>query len=116
MNESERNSVNWGMVCHLSALALYIGIPFGNVLGPLVIWFLKKDSDPTVNEQGREILNFNLSFSVYMLLAGLLIFIFIGYVVLPLVVVTHVILVIRATLMANKGAPVQYPMTLRFFN
>ena len=48
-----KDSLNMGMLCHLLALSGLI-IPLGNVLGPLVIWLMKKDSDPYVDEQGKE--------------------------------------------------------------
>ena len=32
----------WGMIAHLSALAGFI-VPFGNILGPLVVWLVKRE-------------------------------------------------------------------------
>ena len=104
------------MLCHLGGLATYIGIPLGNILVPLIIWLLKRNSDPAVNVEGREALNFNISVTVYAVIAGLMCYILIGFVVLPLVLITHIVLVIRAALKANKGESVHYPFTLRFIN
>ena len=109
-------TVNWGMLCHVAGLATYLGIPFGNTLAPLVIWLMKKDVDPRVNEEGRESVNFNISFTLYGMVAGLLCYALIGFVLLPIVIAAHVILVIQATLKANKGEKVRYPLTLRFIN
>ncbi|MFW6389339.1 MAG: DUF4870 domain-containing protein, partial [Marinilabiliaceae bacterium] len=36
---------NWGMYCHLAGFAGLL-IPFGNVLGPLLIWIIKKEEYP----------------------------------------------------------------------
>lgn len=69
----------WGMLCHLTALLGIIGIPFGNIVGPLIIWLLKKNVYPFVNEQGKESLNFQISMTIYALAAALLIFIKIGF-------------------------------------
>jgi uncharacterized Tic20 family protein len=49
---------NMAMFCHLSALIgglvlSWTGLPVGNIIGPLVIWLLKKDSMPLVNEHGK---------------------------------------------------------------
>src|SRR5438128_637839 len=112
MTQESKTSVNWGMVCHLAGLALYVGIPFGNILVPLVIWLVKKESDPFVNAQGREALNFNISVTVYGLVAGLLCYLLIGYILLPFLLIAHIVLVIQATLKANKGGSVHYPFTL----
>ena len=104
------------MLCHVGGLAIYIGIPFGNILAPLVIWLVKRKTDPVVEKEGRESLNFNLSFTFYGLVAGLMCYILVGFVVLPLLLITHIVLVIQATLKANKGESVRYPFTLRFIN
>ncbi len=116
MGEPTQSTVNWSMICHLAGLSLYIGIPLGNVLVPLLIWLLKRKSDPVLQEQGKEAVNFNLSVTVYALVAGLLCYILIGFVLLPLVLIGHILLVIRAGLRANKGESVRYPLTLRFIN
>ena len=63
------------MLCHLTALLGIIGIPFGNIVGPLIIWLLKKNVYPFVNEQGKESLNFQISMTIYALAAALLILI-----------------------------------------
>jgi uncharacterized protein len=110
-----RSSVNWGLVCHVSGLAGYV-VPFANLFAPLAIWLIRKDTDPAVKEAGREALNFNISFTLYGLIAGLLCYALIGYIALPLVLVTHVVLIIQATVKANKGQNVRYPFTLRFIN
>jgi hypothetical protein len=104
------------MLCHLAGLVTYLGIPFGNIIAPLIIWLVKKDSNPVVMTEGRESINFNISFTIYALLAGLFIFVLIGYALLAVVVIVHVVLIVKAILRANKGEPVHYPFTLRIIN
>ncbi len=58
---SPQEERTWGMLCHLCALAGFIGIPLGSIIGPLVIWLIKKDASAFVNEQGRNSLNFQIS-------------------------------------------------------
>ncbi len=106
----------WGMLCHLSALSGFIGIPLGNILGPLVIWLVKKDESPFVDEQGKESLNFQISMIIYGVVAGLSIFLIIGIVLLPAVIVTDIVLVIIASIKVSKGERYRYPLTIRFFN
>ncbi|MBU1120234.1 DUF4870 domain-containing protein, partial [Patescibacteria group bacterium] len=55
------------MFCHLSSFVAFIGIPFGNVLGPLIIWLVKKNEMPLVEVNGKEALNFQISMSIYTL-------------------------------------------------
>jgi uncharacterized Tic20 family protein len=113
MTETPKNTLNWGMLCHLAGLTTYLGIPFGNILAPLIIWLVKKDDDAVVMTEGRESINFNISFTIYGLLAGLLCYVLIGFAFLPVILVVHVVLIVKAVLRANKGEPVRYPFTLR---
>ena len=116
MSDDSKSSINWGMLCHLAGLTTYLGIPLGNIIAPLVIWLLKKDTIPLVNEQGRESVNFNISYTLYALVAGVLCYVVVGFVVLPVVIVAHIVLAIRATMKANRGESVHYPFSLRFIN
>jgi len=72
---------------------------------PLIIWLVKKDKDPVVMAEGRESVNFNLSFTIYGLLAGLLCYVIIGFALFPVILVVHVVLIVKAVLRANKGNP-----------
>lgn len=110
----ESRERNWAMVAHLSGLALYTGIPFGNVLGPLVVWLLKKDELPFVADQAKEALNFQLSLTVYTLIAIVLMFFLIGLFAFPVLLVAHVIFSIVAAVQAGAGKVYRYPLTLRF--
>ena len=58
-NSPGKDARNWGMTCHLSALSGYF-IPLGNLLGPLIIWAIKKDEFTFVDQQGKEAINFQL--------------------------------------------------------
>ena len=114
MEREENNSaVTWATFCHLGALSLYIGIPFGNIIVPLVIWLIKKNEFPFVDEQGKEALNLQISMSIYGLIAGLLCYVFIGFILLPVLVITDISLVIMAIIKTNKGEGYRYPFTIR---
>lgn len=102
------------MLCHLTALSSYIGIPFGHIIVPLIIWLIKKDEYPFVNEQGKESLNFQISMTIYAIISGILCFIFIGFLLLAAVVITDIALVITATIKANKGESYHYPLAIQF--
>jgi uncharacterized Tic20 family protein len=104
----------WAMFTHLSALLAYIGVPFGHIVGPLIIWLVKKDDDPFINSHGRESLNFQLSITLYTGIAFLLMFAIVGFVLLPVVLGMHVVLCILAALRANDGQLYRYPLTIRF--
>ena len=103
----------WAMLCHLSALAGFI-IPFGNLIGPLLVWQIKKDMDPLVDDQGKESLNFQISMTIYSIVAGFLIIVLIGILLLPVIIIGGLILIIIASMKANNGEQYRYPLTIRF--
>ena len=111
--EEDKQARIWGMLCHLTALLGMIGIPFGHIFGPLIIWLVKKNAYPFVNEQGRESLNFQLSMTIYAIAAALLIFVKIGMPLLLLVAGINFILVIIASIRAFNGETYTYPLAMR---
>jgi len=104
----------WGMLCHLLAFAGFIGIPFGNILGPLVIWLMKKDEMPFVDDQGKEALNFQISLTIYAIVSGILCLIFIGFLLLPAVLIFGFVMTIIGAVKANGGERYRYPLAIRF--
>lgn len=103
----------WGMFCHLSALSGSV-IPLGSIVGPLVIWLVKRDEHPFIYDQGRESLNFQISMFIYILIAVVLVFVFIGIVLLPILGILDLVFTIIAGVKANDGIAYRYPMTIRF--
>ena len=113
MNAIDKEARTFGMLCHLSALAGYF-IPFGNILGPLVFWLLKKDQHPFVDDQGKESLNFQISCFLYLIISAILIVIFVGIVLMIAIGIFELIFIIIATVKANEGVAFRYPLTIRF--
>lgn len=104
----------YGMLCHLLGLAGYL-FPFGgNIIGPLVVWLIKKDEDAFADRCGREALNFQISVAIYGILAFLLTFIAIGFLLLIALVIFQLVAVIIATVKAADGEEYRYPLTIRF--
>ncbi len=100
------------MLCHLLALAGLV-IPFGNILGPLIVWLMKKDTSELVNDQGKESLNFQISFTIYGFVAAILSLIVIGIPIAIALVVFWAVMVIMASIKANEGERYRYPLNLR---
>jgi len=114
MTDIEKEARTWGMLCHLTGFALLLGIPFGNILGPLVVWLLKKEEHPFIDEQGKESLNFQISISIYFLVAAILIVIVIGLLLLIPLFIAYLVLVIIASIKASNGESFKYPLTIKF--
>ncbi|GAB3334905.1 DUF4870 domain-containing protein [Larkinella ripae] len=105
----------WGMLAHLSALAGFI-IPFGNLIGPLVVWQIQKDKSAFVDYHGKESLNFQITVSIGYLIGFLLLIIVIGVPILFVIGLLSVVFSILAGVRANNGEHYKYPFTFRFIN
>ena len=115
INKDERM---WATVAHLSGFAMYLtGI--GHILGPLIVWLLKRDGNPFIDDQGKEALNFNISYSIYIIIAVICAITIVGLVVaIPMLFVLpilHIVFMIIAGIKANEGVRYRYPATIRFF-
>lgn len=108
-----KQATNWGMLCHLSALLGLVLISFGHILGPLVVWLLKRNDDPFIDEQGKESLNFQISITIYVIIAAILCVILIGFVLLGILIIADVILIVVASVKASNGEGYRYPFTIR---
>lgn len=103
----------WAMFCHYSAFFWFLLPMVGNVLGPLIVWQLKKDMDPFVDQQGKEALNFQITFSIQLMICWALAWILIGFPLMLLFSVVALVLVVIAGIRANEGKPYRYPFCLR---
>jgi uncharacterized Tic20 family protein len=105
----------WAMFAHLSAFSGHF-IPFGHIIGPLVIWILRRDDMPFAAEQAREALNFQITMTIYAAGCLALFFLFVPLFALPAIWLADVVLTIVAAVKASDGKPYQYPATLRLVN
>jgi uncharacterized protein len=114
----------WAMFAHLSALvgglitAGWAG-SIGCFLGPLIIWQMKKETMPFVNQQAKEALNFNITLAAVMLVLVLLTLVSFGilfFITIPLMIIVGVaalIFIIIAGIKANEGVVYRYPFAIR---
>ena len=108
-----KDEQNWAMFCHLSALSGFI-IPFGSVIGPLVIWLMKRAEMPMVEVHGKEVLNFQITVMIAAAVSFVLMFVFIGFLLLAVVAIGALILTIMAAIKVSNGDySYRYPFTLR---
>ncbi len=104
----------WGMLTHLLGLSIFVGIPFGNVVGPLIIYMIKKDEYEFVREQGREVLNFQITWSLIFIISAILIVLGIGILMLIAFGIAWLVLVIVGAVTASNGNSYHYPFTINF--
>ncbi|RMH91155.1 DUF4870 domain-containing protein [Lysobacter pythonis] len=109
----DQEARQWGMFAHLAALAGLLIPVVGNVIGPLVVWQAKKDTMPFVDDQGRESLNFQITVVIALAVSFLLLFVGIGFFLLPVVGVVALVFTVIAGIKASEGVSYRYPFTLR---
>jgi uncharacterized protein len=113
---SSSQTRTWCVLCHASAL---LGLFFhflGHLLGPLVVWLVKRGDSPEIDAHGKESLNFQLSMLLYDIVAGILCFVLVGFVLLVILWVMNTVLVIIASIRASEGQLYRYPFTIRFLS
>ena len=55
---------------HISAFAGFV-FPFGQIITPLIAWQTLKDRSTFLDEQGKEAINFNLSYTLYVFILSI---------------------------------------------
>jgi uncharacterized Tic20 family protein len=103
----------WGVLAHAGGFA-GLAVPFGNVLAPLVVWLAKKDESRFVDENGVRALNFQLTWSIILLVTALSVLIAVGVVLFPLAMLAWLILTVLGTVKASEGEVYDYPLTIHF--
>ena len=112
----DRTTRQWAMGAHLAALVGLLGNGVGFLLGPLLVWLLKREDHPFIDEQGKEALNFQITMFIAMMLCIPLVFVLIGVLLLPILGLVNVVLTVLAGIKSANGEPWRYPLTIRFVN
>lgn len=130
---------NWAMAAHLSALVAIAGLPFGHVLGPLIVYLVKGHESEFVGEHARASLNYQISISIFAIVAAIvagaatlayivpmsssndttaglnLAWLWVGLAIVVLAVLLgSIVFIILGTLAASEGRPYTYPFAIRF--
>lgn len=130
---------NWAMAAHLSALVAVAGLPFGHVLGPLIVYLVKGHESEFIGQHARASLNYQITISLLVVIVTLILggcsLVFAinssenngaGYaisfgvlwisiaIVIVLLLLLSIIFIIMGTVAANEGRPYTYPFAVRF--
>ncbi|MCF6280446.1 MAG: DUF4870 domain-containing protein [Flavobacteriaceae bacterium] len=137
-----KNDNNNAFLIHISAFVGYF-FPLGGIIAPLIFWQVKKDENEFLDEQGKEAVNFNLSFLLYTFILGLALIPFLfgsifrmfdridhmnndfnfdfplfgffgGISIIGILGIVRFVLIILAAIKANEGEHYKYPFTIKF--
>lgn len=82
----------------------------------LIVWILKKDDSAYLNDQAKEALNFQITVALAMFVASVLVWLLIGFILIPLVWILNIVFCIIAAIATSKGELYRYPFSLRLIN
>lgn len=110
---------NWAMIAHLSAL-LFLWSGIGGVIGPLIVYLIRKDDMPFAAQQAKEACNFQITMLLLGLVAWFLILLIItlpiGLPMLFILGILDVVLTIVAAVKVSEGVAYRYPFNLRLIS
>jgi uncharacterized Tic20 family protein len=120
---------SWCIGLHLSGFSgILLGWSLMHVLAPLAIWLIKRADNPEIDTAGKDVLNFQISYSIYAVIAATLCWIsavlcvvLVGLALLPIalillgtIIVTWIVCMIIAAVKVSNGESYRYPCTIRF--
>jgi uncharacterized Tic20 family protein len=140
MNNNSENTNAFLM--HISSFAGYL-FPLGSIITPLILWQTQKDKSEFLDNHGKEAINFNISFALYLFILSASFFSFLfgsvfdifnginidfgdhyGYnglfglfgavSLVGIVSLIKIALIIIAAMKANNGEDYEYPFTINF--
>ncbi|WGO98545.1 DUF4870 domain-containing protein [Saccharophagus degradans] len=102
------------MLMHLSQLTGFI-IPFGGLILPIVMWATNKDQSENINKHGKVVLNWIISFNIYLVISLILIPLVIGIGLLFGICITSLVFIVIGAIKANNGELWPYPISIKIF-
>lgn len=103
----------WSMLLHLSLLAGFV-VPLAGLVAPILIWQLKKTEIPELDVHGKIVANWIISLLIYYFIGFILLFVFVGVLILPVLAIIGIIFPIIGALKASNGETWKYPLAIEF--
>ena len=102
------------MLMHLSQFSGFV-IPFAGLVLPIVMWATNKETDTSIDQHGKVIVNWQLSALIYLIISGILSAVVIGIIGLLAIAICAVVFAIIGAVKANEGTVWPYPLSIKFF-
>ncbi|CAD2078914.1 orotate phosphoribosyltransferase [Jeotgalicoccus coquinae] len=113
-NEHSYNNIVYKGFDKTLVIITYVLMFFTAVVGPLIVWVIKKDDDPATEAALRNLVNFGISYTIYLIIAGLTTIILIGYILSPLIGIAFYIFIIIGIVKSSDGEIYKAPFTIDF--
>lgn len=103
----------WGMILHLSQLTNFL-LPVAGIIIPIVIWQIKKADLPELDVHGKIVANWLISSLIYGVCCVLLVFVFVGIILLLVLALLGILFPIIGGIKASNGEVWKYPLSIEF--
>jgi uncharacterized Tic20 family protein len=113
-NQDDQDARQWAMFLHLSQFAGFTVLPLLGLLAPIIIWQLKKEQYPSIDEHGKAVVYWIISEIIYGAIGAVLLFVVIGFPILAILGILGLVFPIIGGIKANNGELWHYPMTINF--
>jgi len=104
---SELDNNFWLICLHLSSI-------FPIVIPALLIWQSQRQTDGRIDYQAIDVINFQLSMSLYLFVLSLSAIAIIGLLILPFLGIFITMITLMNTFKVIKSQPYRYPLAIRF--
>lgn len=98
------------------ATVTHLGGTVFSFIPSLIVWILKKDDSAYIGEQAKEALNFQITMLIAEFIAGLLVVILVGFLLMGIIWLVNIVFCIIAAISTSKGETYRYPFALRLIN
>lgn len=109
INTPSNDDKNIATITHLAGTVFFF-IP------ALVVWMLKKNDSAYLADQSKEALNFQITVLIAMAVAKAMLWVLVGFALVPLVFLGNLVFCIIAAISTSKGETYRYPLCLRLIN
>lgn len=105
----------WTIILHLSQ---YVGllIPFGGFIAPTIIWWLKKEEMPELNDHCKHIMQWQISMLIHVIVSTILLVVLVGFVLLAILGVVWLAFPLIGAIRASNGELWRYPLTINWLH
>ena len=97
---------------HASGLLLFVGVPLLNFLVAYWLWIKYRTRCEAIDKIGKEVLNFQITIYLYLLMSLFLVFAAIGVLTSPLILLFHLFATLLAIAKVTAGNTFLYPANI----
>lgn len=98
------------------ATVTHLGGTVFSFIPSLIVWILKKDDSAYIGDQAKEALNFQISVLIAQFIAGVLVVILVGFLLMWIIWLVNIVFCIIAAISTSKGETYRYPFAIRLIN